>query len=224
MNLSALRTKTRYFLDDDSATRWTDAEVDSYINEAYRFYYNKLVANNYDGVLKQASINLVSGQDQYSLPSDWFKTRILYKLESSANFEIPLQYKRNYDNWVDTTGWGSSFYTPAYDYVADTTGELKLVLYPEPSFSENNGLKLFYWPTVTELTLTTSSPVTGFNTQWHDLIPLRAAIWAKAGREEEDVTNLSGMLAQSETAFNETINRMSNARAYVEPFDIEEGY
>jgi hypothetical protein len=72
------------------------------------------------------------------------------------------------------------------------------------------------------LTNTTDSPVTGFNTQWHDLIPLRASIWAKGGREEEDVGNLSAMLAQSEKVFMETMNRMSNARAYVEPFDMED--
>lgn len=143
MNLGQLRTKTRYFLDDNSGTRWTDTEVDSYINESYKYYYNELVANNYDGILKQASINLVANTDQYSLPSDWFKTRILYKVESSANYDIPLQYKRNYDNWIDTSGVGQGYYTPCYDYVGDTTGVLKLVLYPKPTFSETSGLKLF---------------------------------------------------------------------------------
>ena len=217
MTLAQLLTKTRYFLDDDSAARWADAEVTSYINEAYRFYYNQLVANNYDGILKQASIALVANQDQYSLPSDWFQTRIVYRVEN--DYEYPLQYKRNYDNWVDTGGQGSNFYNPQYDYTGDTSGLRKIVFYPEPDFSDATGIKIFYWPVMTELSGDTDEPVIGFNAQWHDLIPLRAAIWAKGGREEEDVSNLSGMLKDSEDSFYKTITRMSNARAYVEQFD-----
>jgi len=222
MNLGQIRTKTRYFLDDDNSgtgqnVRWTDTEINSYINEAYRFYYNELMAHNYDGITKTITMDLVSDDENVELPEDWAKTRIIYRVGS--DFDIPLQYGRNYDSYITKTGAGTSGYTPVYDYAGDEDGNNSLVLYPRPSFSETGGLKMIYWPQMVELVNDADSPVFGFNVQWHDMIPLRSAIWAKGGREEEDVNNLSAMLKSSEDSFYNNIDKMTNARSYVESFD-----
>lgn len=224
MTLLEMRTKCRYFLDDDQSgatgqiQRWSDVEINSYINEAYRFYYNELVGVGYDGLLinPPASLDLVANTETVSLPADWFKTRMLYRVESDR--KVPLDYVRNYDYEVDTTGYGSSFYRPAYDFRG-----ANILLYPRPSFSEVGALLLEYWPSITEMSLDADTTATGFSTQWHSLLPLRAALWAKGGREEDDVSNLTGMLQSSEISFNETKDRMTNSRGYVEPFDTSGG-
>ena len=225
MTLAQLRAKVRYFLDDASSVatgtnqRWTDAELNSYINESYRFYYNELVANSYDSITKTANLALVADDETVTLPEDFYKMRLIYRVEDTT--KTPLRYIRNYDGIIDTSGEGSSNYEPAYDFVGNASGVQELVLYPKPTFSDSTGLEAIYWPTMTELSDDTDSPVAGFNSQWHDLIPLRSAMWAKGGREEEDVNNLAAMLKDSEQSFYKNIERMSNARAYVEPFDID---
>lgn len=210
--LSQFRTRTRYYLDDGSATRWVDAEVDYYINDAYEYYYNKLVNVAYNGLLKDtpASLDIVAATDTVAVPADFYKGKRLYRVLSSR--KVPLQNRENYEDTVYTGGAGGEFF-PVYEFRATD-----ILLMSTPQSSHTGGLELDYWPVMTALTLDTDEPVSGFSEQWQKLIPLRAAWIAKALREEEDVSNLITLLDNKEGPFNDTIDSMTIARQYTQPF------
>ena len=210
MNLGELRTKTRYYLDDDSATRYTNTEVNVYINLAYNFYYQELVSHGYDGLLTTpASLNIVASTDTIALPSTFLKVKTLLRVIDTR--KIPLEYFRNYDNVEYSNKYGE--YVPTYDLQG-----LNIKLYPTPDSSYTAGLELRYWPIMTELVDDANSPVAGFIAPWQNMITLKAAIFAKGGREEEDVSTLSSLLALIEEPYRNTLQSMTISRQTVESF------
>ena len=315
MNLGQLRTQTRYYLDDNSSVRWTDIEVDSYVNQAYENYFNKLVTKSYEGLLTTPILlNINSGVNEIALPPDFFQGKILYRV--LPNKKVPCIYKSPYDNSVLST-YASSVYRPAYSF-----NGMNLLLDPTPSDNVIAGLELHYWSqigviqtllapvvkmtfdytitsgdfilgeiitdttssatgtlqsitldpltnvamitlvnvagaitngdvltggtsgavgavTTTPVSTTistvrvsgylvndTDSPLDGFNAQWHQLIPVWAAMQAKSLREEEDIVNIQNMLAAKEAPFNDMLEKMIIARVRTEPFntDMEDNY
>ena len=231
MNLGALRVQTRYYLDDNSAVRWSDVEVDSYINQAYENYYNKLVTKSYEGLLTTpVLLNITGGVNEIPLPVDFFQGKILYRVLPDK--KVPCTYKSPYDGTV-ITNYTTAFYRPGYSFVG-----MNLLLDPTPSDTETGALELHYWPqiqclqtgqtvpTAGYMVNDTDSPVAGFNAQWHQLLPLWAAYQAKSLREEEDVVNIQTILGVKEGPFNDMLEKMVIARVRTEPFntDSESGY
>lgn len=212
MNLSEMRVVTRYYLDDNSAVRWSNSEIDNYINQAYRNYYNKLVSKSYSGLLATpALLNIVSGTQTVALPSDFYQAQILYRVLSDR--KVPCFYKDLYEATV-LTNYVPTTFRPSYSFSG-----MNLLLDPVPSTSETGGLELHYWPTTTILVNDADEPVSGFLPQWHDLLPINAAWQAKSLREEEDVANIERMLSVRELPFNQALDAMTIARRRTEPFD-----
>lgn len=210
MNLGELRTKTRYYLDDDSGTWWVDGEVNNYINIAYGHYYQELISHGYDGLLQApVNLNIVASTDTIALPTDFFKVKTLLRVIDTR--KIPLKYYRNYDNTEYTTNCGE--YVPTYDFQG-----LNLKLYPVPDSSYTAGLTLRYWPVMEELVDDIDAPVDGFIVSWHNMIPLLAAIFAKGGREESDISGLSSLLQKIEEPYRNTLQSMTISRQTVESF------
>lgn len=218
MTLLELRTATRYYLDDTSNARWTDTEINYYINRAYQYYYNKLVNVGYKSLcVAPVLLNIVSGVDTIALPLDFYKARRVDRLIDTKI--IPLQYKENFEDVMLTTGvTSSSLYTPSYSFQGQN-----LLLQPVPSFSQVNAIQVSYWPIMTKLSLDTDSPVAGFSAQWQDNIPIRAAFIAKSNREEEDVINISRDMKEADAPFEDALTEMTQSRTYTEPF-ITGGY
>jgi hypothetical protein len=218
MTLAELTTATRYYLDDTSLARWTDTEIYYYINRAYQYYWNKLVNAGYKSLcVAPVLLDITSGVDTIALPTDFYKARRVDRLIDTKI--IPLQYKENFEDVMLTTGVTSStLYTPSYTFQGNN-----LLLEPLPSFSATSALQVSYWPVMTKLANTTDSPVAGFNAQWQDLIPIRAAFIAKSNREEEDVENIYRDLKEAEVPFEDALTEMTQSRSYTEPF-ITGGY
>ena len=213
MTLQELETKTRYYLNDVSAIRLKQPEVWYYINRAYAYYWNELVNSGYDGLLATpAYLDIVAATDLVALPTDFYKCKKLSRIIDTRI--IPLMYKVNYEDTMTTTGVSSlSMYRPNYSFQGTN-----LKLAPMPAISATAGLLLDYWPTLTEMTAIGHSPVAGFSPQWQHLIPIRAAFIGKSNREEEDVSNIQNDLDREEVPFKQTIQSMTYARKYVEPF------
>ncbi len=215
--LLQLRTITRYYLDDNSAQRWSDVEVNNYINQAYRNYYNRLVNVSYQSLLATpVLLNTVASTATVALPSDFYKAKILYKILSDR--KQPCIYKRNYQGTIVTNLMPSNYYVPTYEFQG-----LNLILDPIPADSATGALELHYWPIMTVLSSDSDSPVDGFSEQWQDLLPIYAAWQAKSLREEEDVANIQAMLAFREKPFNDMIAEMSIGRVRTEVFNTMQG-
>lgn len=214
--LLQLRTTTRYYLDDNSATRWSDTEVTEYLNQAYRHYYNRLVNMAYDSILATpVLLDTVAATPTVALPTDFYKCKILYKVLSDR--KQPCVHKENFQGTVLTTLAPSNFYVPTYSFQG-----MNLLLDPIPADSVTGALELHYWPVLTQMSSDSDTPVSGFSDQWQDLLPIYAAYQAKSLREEEDVANIQNMLLLREKPFNEMLDAMTIARRRVEPFNTQQ--
>jgi len=202
MTLDEMITATRFYLDDDSESRIFDNEITYYINLAYDYYYNDCINKSYQRFLTTTELSLTDGK--VALPSDFYKAQIVYFLDSGSY--TPVEH---YINYTDSVSTDNSYGDVTYDFEGNyitfngvNTGTIKLVYYPE----------------MTELSLSTDEPITGFLKNWHKLIPLHAAIIAKGGREEEDLQGLLNLKAIFEQPYNDYLTRMTNSRSYVQPF------
>jgi hypothetical protein len=218
MMLSEFRTQTRYYLADPNNKRWGVPEVDSYINMALGFYYNKLVNLAYEGIATTpVDLNTVAGTNTIALPSDFHQGKILYKyypsVKTGATKKIPCKFKQNYEQTQLLSGLTGT-YKPSYSFVGRS-----LLLDPVPWETLTAAFELHYWPVMTNLVNATDEPVAGFSKQWHQMIPIKAAYIAKSLREEEDTTNIERLLAVEEQPFNDMLDVMTIARRQIEPFD-----
>ena len=71
-------TRCNYHLNDDNNARYTLAMVKIFINDAYRFYNNRLVHGGCKRVLATPdSLDLVANTETVALPSDFY---LIFKL------------------------------------------------------------------------------------------------------------------------------------------------
>lgn len=86
-----------------------------------------------------SDLNLVQGQEEITLPSDFFTIKALYRKNDDNTFTI-LQYRNNVVSSYDgNTNTGSTAYYPYYYFRGN-----KIVLRPIPGFSQTAGLKIEY--------------------------------------------------------------------------------
>ena len=215
MTLTQLQTKVSYYLDDSNNIRWPLAEVTNYINQAYRFYWNKLVNASYNGILATpATLDLVAGTSTVALPSDFYKAKNIYRVLDDKS--VPLDYREGFDDYIYSE-YSMGTYMPSVKIRGSN-----LVFNPPPQSSVTGGIMIEYWPVITELSAVTDEPA--FTEQWQEIIPMKAALIAKAMREEEDVQNIAEMLAMEENMMNDSIQSMTNQRSSTDPYVIGEGY
>ena len=123
---------------DPNNSNWTDGELLSYVNEGIRIYAAELINENEGYFTTSTTLNITSGQEYVTLPSDFFKIRALYKVQSNGN--CMLQYKNNVtDGYMNNGGTSTELYTPYYYFRQNT-----IVLRPPPQFSQTGGLLLEY--------------------------------------------------------------------------------
>ena len=75
-SLSTLRTKTRDYLDESSADRWTDAEVTRYINSAILWLQGMIERANSDWFLRVETFTAAAGASGAAFPSDVWGNKI----------------------------------------------------------------------------------------------------------------------------------------------------
>jgi hypothetical protein len=67
---------TRYYLDEGTASRWSDAELTSYINQGLRQVQSQIQAANEDYFIRVEVATAVSGSYQLAFPSDIWGNKI----------------------------------------------------------------------------------------------------------------------------------------------------
>ena len=210
-----MQTEAYYHLNDDSQVRYNLTMVKTFLNNAYRFYHNKLVGAGCKRILATpGSLDLSAGTQEVALPSDFY---YIYKLSRvRSDTRIPLMYKSNLEAATVTDGAATGDgYFPTYD-VQGTN----LILNPIPEADETGALYLEYWPTITEMSGDSDSTASGFSSQWHPMLPLKAAIMLKSIREEEETANISRELSIYEMDFNKYISSITKQRKKVTRFSL----
>lgn len=183
--LLQLRTTTRMYLDEVSAADWSDAQIDEQINYKYLEVYTAVIDTFEDYYRTKSTTNLIANQQEYALPSDFYKMRRLeaqyvdgadfYKV---TRFEFDQVLTRS----VQSSQIGSTS-KPNY-YLSGTF----LGLLPIPTQSITNGLVMWYIKQVPELSSNTDQIDIPFPDRYAGMIPKAAAAeLLRKGQQEEDV-------------------------------------
>lgn len=139
MNVQDVVTRVRRVFGDEAAVQVTDADIIRWINDGQI----EIVKNNDQALQKSDLIDLVAGQQQYTMPADFFLLRSLrYKYSDMLSFSA-LKYKnmQQFDDSVD--GWDGSAFTQGHPKFF-TMYEGKVLLFPIPDTSVTDGLKILY--------------------------------------------------------------------------------
>ncbi len=151
VNLSDLRAKARRRADMEGSKFVTDDEVDGYLNDSYKELYDLLISNyGNDYFLKSQSISIVSGTDNYDLPTDFYKGRGL-DLQINSSLSVPLQ-SYNFSERTRNT----NFYRFAREFKYRLQA-YKVYLTPSPT--ANYTAILWYIPTPRKLQKSTATSV-----------------------------------------------------------------
>jgi hypothetical protein len=125
----------------------TDAELITYADQAYREFYDLLINTFKDYVVKQTSITLISGQDEYALPADLLKLRLVRLVGVSAK---PLVLRKF--NLEEISRLTYSFFGYPVRYI---TYNHTIRMVPTPT---NGGtIEMWYIPTATKITAANQS-------------------------------------------------------------------
>lgn len=138
--LTTLRVNVRNLLNQPNASNsfWTDAELDTYINEAIRIYFAELTKIDEGHFGVSVPLNITANTETVAMPSDFFAMRALYK-KVDTSYTI-LSYRNNLNEGFTTDGGNNSTcYLPYYYFRGNS-----IVLRPTPQFSEAAGLLLEY--------------------------------------------------------------------------------
>lgn len=125
---------------DSSSGGISDLEILHYLNSAQDRLYGRIVKETPKLFLTESNIDVVSGTESYSLPSDTFLGAGLisvdYKYGSGSGDYAPLPNKTLFDRNTATTGTTVPWY-----YIRKNSS---ILLNPKPQESVTNGLRILY--------------------------------------------------------------------------------
>lgn len=214
--LAQLRTRVREKVDEDTAVFWSDTLINSQLNEAYRFYWAFILKLHESYFSKTSNISFdANTSGEYSLPSDFFKARLVSRVLSSE--KVPLRYLERYEGVISKTLGVSTYNLPTYRFRG-----AKVLFEPAPDFSETNAVELEYTRTLTAL----SSSVNiddEFPALAEDCVVLRAVIKCKSIEEMvagggADLDPFTQDLLTTEQMLKEALEQRTVARQFVEQF------
>jgi hypothetical protein len=139
--LGRILSNVRDMLNQPNAANstWSDAFLINQIKNGVHRYFAEVVQNVEGQWTKATTLDITSGAETITLPSDFFEVKGVWKVV--ADGRVPLDYRNNLNEGVVTTGGGngSESYFPDYSFL-----ENKLKLNPLPDYSETGGLYLEY--------------------------------------------------------------------------------
>lgn len=172
--VSDVITRIREMADMENTQFVTDAEILRRLNQSYRRLYNEIVSNYIDYFVTSDTITTVVDQDDYSLPSDFYKLVGVDVEDDNQTYQLKRYNfsERNRKSWAYSSPLGYILY-------AD-----KLRIIPTPSSVQT--LTVWYIPSVADLT-----SVDSFNAYngWDQFVVEDVAVQLLA-KEESDTTQL----------------------------------
>jgi hypothetical protein len=204
---------------DRNNSFWSDDELTTYLNDAISIYFLEVTLNREGQFTTTTNLNLVAGTEEVSLPTDCFEVRTLWR--KVTNGYVALPFRNRVDEGYSTlnTGGGDS-YVPYY-YLRQN----KIVLRPQPDFSETAGLKLEYIQLPDTIVFGGDSLTNQISPVFKQLIEMYAVYKAKLKESLVNGTNLH-VHAESNMntiykAFKDTIGNRAYSPTFVKPFNPE---
>jgi len=187
--LSTLRARTRTYLDEAVQADWTDTEVDREVNEGYHKVVTAVISVFEDYYLTSATANTVANQQEYALPSDFFKMRrveINYDVDNTNSVPqraLPINIDSVRRDLANTTLGISVLRNPAYYLKGDVIGFI-----PIPTKNGTNAIKIWYIKTKTDLVNDSDEVDIPYPDRYANIIAVFAAgTLLRKGQQEETV-------------------------------------
>lgn len=144
--LLEIRDKIQRDLDLEGETFINQAELDSYINEAIDEVERQIHTLNEDYFITRTTLSLVSGQEEYSFPTDVYAMKIRGIVYRNGTTVYQLQRVKDWNKLLEyeLLKAGTS-YNALYGYmlVNSTAGSPKILLAPTP-LEDGAYLKVWY--------------------------------------------------------------------------------
>lgn len=182
--LQELREHTRVYLDEDSEADWLDDQIDREINYAYMEMYTAVIETYEDYYRTKAQTDVEESQQEYALPSDFFKLRRLEVCFKTGEDRVKAtrQDFEQITRQIDSQNFGSSN-RPIYQISGNF-----LQLLPVPTESVTDGMVLWYIKQVPELSANSDTIDIPFADRYGKYIAIGAAAeLLRKGQQEETV-------------------------------------
>lgn len=171
-----LKSATRTYLDENVEADWEDTEVEREVNNGYHEVVTAVVEVFEDYYLTEATADSVADQQEYALPSDFFKMRrveIDYDPDNSSS-SPQLATQIEIDQVRRDLGYENAGITvlrnPAYYVQGDILGFI-----PVPTESGTDAIKIWYIKVQSDLSNNTDTVSIPYPDRYGKLIPLYAA-------------------------------------------------
>lgn len=135
MTRAQIRTRLRRFINDVDAVEWSDAELNSEINEAYAWVQKEIRKVNPEAHLFWDTMDVTSGTSWYPLPATFAVSEFGMK-SAASDTDFTRLDKKAYEDIKGLTG---------VTYYYCRRGQW-LGIFPAPSASVTNGLQLVHTP------------------------------------------------------------------------------
>lgn len=220
MNRGTIRTRARRIIDENTAKFWDDDDLNDYINQAYFYYWQKMIEAVNPGCLKITLLDIVANSPNVALPSDYIKERLIERVLSTGK-TVPLPYRERFETTNELAPNSGDSYIPIHRFVGRN-----VVLEPTPIFNQVGGIKLTHFFQISELAADGTSPDPGFIELYHWLLVYKTALSAK---EKEEALGFGGVdmgpikmkLNELEQAFKDNIESESLQRQYTELYPTD---
>jgi hypothetical protein len=221
--LQNLLTGTRRLLNqpDPQNSFWKDDELTDYLNEGVRLYFVEVLQVAEGHFNTTTNLNIVSGTEAISLPSDCFQVRTLWKAVNGGYETLSFRNTAT-DGYGTDGGTSGSSYKPSYSFRGNS-----IILHPTPNFSETAGLKLEYVQFPETMVFGGDSLTSQVSPLFKQVIEIYAVYKAKLKESLVSGVNVHknaeehlGVLVK---AFRDAIAKRTLFPTYVQPYNPENG-
>lgn len=204
---------------DPTNSFWTDVELLGYLNDAISIYFLEAAQANEGYFTTTSDLNITSGSNTVTLPTDCFQVKILYKKLNDGYAVCP--YNNSVTQGYSTQGGSEpGSFIPTYKFQGNS-----LVLNPTPNFSETAGLRLEYIQFPDQMIYGGDSMTSQVSPIFKQMIVMYAVYRAKV--RESMVNGVTTYQAASDTLaglvplFRDSLPKRSKGPTYVQPFNPE---
>ena len=176
--LSALRSRVRRYLDESSEGRWSNTDINAYINEGIRFAQAEVDRSNQDYFLRESTFTASAGTTEAALPSTVLGHRIrtIWTFpRSTVATGLPYRVTPGQLEWIFQNQYYSADYPDSYyPYAGYITWA--------PMLSATATFKFIYAKKEADLSADTDT-IDAISDEYTDIVALYAAIMAKEAKD-----------------------------------------
>jgi len=204
---------------DPTNSFWTDVELLGYLNDAVSVYFLEAAQANEGYFTTTSDLNIVSGTDTITLPTDCFQVkRVLKKVTDGY---VACGYRNEIMTGVSTQGGSNaSSFIPSYYFRGNS-----LVLAPTPQFSETGGIRLEYIQFPDQMIYGGDSMTSQVSPIFKQLIIMYAVYRAKLRESMVNGVNMYQVPADALSGlvplYRDSLPKRSKGPTYVQPFNPE---